>query len=136
MQEKTINSIVIISILILGVILRLALFYASPINNSFDDHLEVIKIYVNTLKQPFPSQCWECYQPPLYYIISSIIFKVFTAINFKSLIAWKMVQFINTFLSIWLLLFYYKLLNRINISKIKRAMYLSFLAVLPIDLFT
>jgi len=136
MQKRSFKRVILISILVLGVILRLSLFYVNPPNNSFDDHIEVVNIYANTLKQPSPSQCWECYQPPIYYVLSAATFKAITAMNLSSLIAWKFVQFINPFLSILVLIFYYKLLLRFNISEIKRILYMSFIAVLPIDLFT
>jgi len=136
MQKRSFNRIVLILILILGAVLRIILFYVSPPNNSFDDHLEVIKIYEMTYKQPSPSQCWECYQPPIYYIISATVLKLSTALNISGLIAWKIVQFINPFLSILVLTFFYKLLHRFEVSEIKMILYMSFIAVLPVDLFT
>ncbi|MGO4819196.1 hypothetical protein [Flavobacterium sp. W22_SRS_FP1] len=136
MQKKSLNRVIIISILVIGAILRLTLFFVSPPNNSFDDHLEVVNIYANTLRQPLASQCWECYQPPMYYTISAAIYKVISYTNTTSIIAWKFVQLINPILSIIVLILYHKLLLRFSISDTRKILYLSFIAVLPIDLFT
>lgn len=136
MQKKSLNRVFIISILVIGGVLRLTLFFVSPPNNSFDDHLQVVNIYANILRQPLPSECWECYQPPLYYTISAAIYKVIVITNTSNIIAWKFVQLINPFLSIVVLILCNKLLSKFNISDIRKVLYLSFIAVLPIDLFT
>ena len=136
MQKATSYRVILISIFAIGVILRLSLFYINPPNNSFDDHLEVINIYAKTLNIPSPSQCWECYQPPIYYVIGATILKLTVSIGLSSTVAWKFVQLFNPFLSILVLAFFYKLLLSYNISEIKRILYMSFIAVLPVDLFT
>jgi hypothetical protein len=50
--------------------------------------------------------------------------------------AWKIVQLINPLLSILVLIFSYRLLVKTKISEVKMLLYMSFLAVLPVDLFT
>ncbi len=123
-------------VFLLGTILRLTLFLVSPPNNSFDDHLEVINYYLKTNNRPSPSLCWECYQPPMYYLISAFGFKAAKYVNASTFNAWKSVQFINTILSILVLAILYKTIKRFNSRDSNAAFYLSFLAVLPIDIFT
>ena len=123
-------------ILFIGITLRVVLFLTSPPNNSFDDHIEVINIYANTFKQPLPSQCWECYQPPVYYYLGAVVFKVSKWITSNNLTAWKVVQLINPILSILVLILFYKILKLLIIPLSIRNLSLSFVAVLPVDLFT
>ena len=136
MQNPTIYKVLFATILIIGAMFRVSLFFTNPTNNSFDDHLEVINLYTIKLKPPAPSYCWECYQPPIYYALSAAIFKTATTLDASNLEAWKIVQFFNSFLSILVLLICYKLLIKFNISEVKKLLYMSFIAVLPIDLFT
>ncbi|NVO20254.1 MAG: hypothetical protein HXX13_11165 [Bacteroidetes bacterium] len=136
MQKKIFNKYIIYSIIVLGAIFRLVLFSVSPPNNTYDDHLEVINIYAQSSKLPSPSQCWECYQPPLYYVLSAVIFRTAKSFNAHITIIWKCVQLINPILSILVLLLFYKILCRFNISVRKTILYMSFIAVLPVDILT
>jgi hypothetical protein len=136
MSKKSFNNFVITLILVLGAIFRLVLFSVSPPNNTFDDHLAVINLYAQSVELPAPSQCWECYQPPTYYILSALVYKVAESTNTSNLIAWKFVQLINTILSILVLILFYKIISRFNLSDKQRILYMSFMAILPVDIFT
>jgi hypothetical protein len=124
-----------IFILFLGVVFRLGIFYFNPPNNSFDDHIEAIYLTSKNFNLPHPFQCWECYQPPIYYIFSAAIYKL-NSFFLSTPITWKSIQFINTFLSIATLILYYNILLKFKLSKIQTNLYLSFWSVLPIDIFT
>ncbi len=136
MSKENLFKYLIIAIICLGGILRLTFFWVSPVNNSYDDHLEVINIYSESLNRPAPFQCWECYQPPFYYYTAATVYNVTESIGFDKLTCWKMVHFINPFLSIILLIIVYQILLLYKMPKLSILIALSFVAILPRDIFT
>jgi hypothetical protein len=136
MSKENFYKYLIIGLIFLGSILRLTIFWVSPVNNSFDDHLEVIKIYSEKLSRPLPFQCWECYQPPLYYYIAAKVLYVTKSLGLNNYACWKMVQLINPLLSIILLFVVYQILILLNSSKLIISVILSFIISLPRDIMT
>jgi hypothetical protein len=136
MSKENLYKYLIIAIICLGGILRLTVFGVSPVNNSYDDHLEVIQIYSKNFSRPAPFQCWECYQPPIYYYTAAAVYKISESLGFDKLTCWKIVQFINPFLSIILLILVYKILQLLRLSKLPIVITLSFIVILPRDIFT
>lgn len=136
MSKENLYKYLIIALICLGGILRLTVFWVSPVNNSYDDHLEVINIYSESLNQPAPFQCWECYQPPFYYYTAAAVYNITESIGVDKLTCWKMVQFINPFLSIILLIIVYQILLLLKMPKLSILITLSFVAILPRDIFT
>lgn len=126
----------IIGLTCLGAILRVTIFLVSPANNSYDDHLEVIEIYADNFSRPAPFQCWECYQPPLYYYIGASIFSLAELLGLAPEMCWKIVQAVNPLLSITVLIIVYQILRLFKMSKLTIAIVLSFVVVLPRDIFT
>jgi hypothetical protein len=136
MLKKLLNKSLLGYVLIIGALFRLSLFVVSPPSNSYDDHMEVIKLYAESGERPQPFRCWECYQPPAYYFIGAVVYKLSKSVSDNNLWVWKMVQLINPILSIFVLFLFYKLLLRYNLNDQRGVLYLSFLAVLPRDIFT
>jgi hypothetical protein len=136
MNYESKSSPMIFSILSIGIILRLVLFIVSPPNNSFDDHLEVVYLYATNLQIPSPSDCWECYQPPLYYSISGQVYTLAYSLSESKLIAWKTVQIVNPMLSILALLVFWRIIESLSSNKNQKIIYLCFVAILPVDIFT
>jgi hypothetical protein len=136
MSKENLYKYLIIAIICLGGILRLTVFWVSPVNNSYDDHLEVIQIYSENFSRPAPFQCWECYQPPLYYYTGAAVYNITESLGIDKLICWKMVQFINPFLSIMLLIIVYQILLLFKMPKLSIVVTLSFIVILPRDIFT
>jgi hypothetical protein len=136
MSKENLYKYLIIAIICLGGILRLTVFWVSPVNNSYDDHLEVINFYSERLNRPAPFQCWECYQPPFYYYTSAAVYNITESLGVDKLTCWKMVQFINPFLSIILLIIVYKILLLFKMPKLSILITLSFVIILPRDIFT
>ena len=134
-KEKSYKYLVI-GLIILGSVLRLTVFWVSPPNNAYDDHLEVIDIYTQDFDRPAPFQCWECYQPPLYYYTGATVFSISKILGASQITSWKMVQAINPLLSILLLIIASQILLLFKMQKIVNAIVLSFIAVLPRDIFT
>lgn len=136
MSKKNLYKYLIIGLISFGAILRLTIFWISPANNSYDDHLEVIKIYSDDFSRPAPFQCWECYQPPLYYYIGASTFNLTKLLGGSSEVCWKIVQAINPLLSILILIIAYQILQLFRLPQLSTAITLSFIIALPRDIFT
>jgi len=64
------------SIILLGIIVRLILYtYTGPEENAYDTHghLNYIRIISEEKRLPQANECWQCYQPPLYYIAFAVV---------------------------------------------------------------
>ena len=85
---------------------------------------------------PGSSDCWECYQPPIYYGICATILNTATSLELSPFTKWKSVQFLNILLSIILLFLYLKIMIQLKVSMEARLIVLSVLAFLPRDIFT
>jgi hypothetical protein len=55
---------------ILGALLPL-LFFLSPHTVSYDDHLTPCQLILESGALPAPEACWECHQPPLFYLLGA-----------------------------------------------------------------
>src|SRR4051794_2905135 len=95
---------------IVGAALRLALFSINPPNNTYDDHLEPIAIVARDERLPSAAECWECYQPPLYYIASAAVLIGVVETGGSYWYGWRAVQFMSivasviTLAAVWALL--------------------------------
>lgn len=136
MSKENLYKYLIIAIIVIGGILRLTVFWVSPVNNSYDDHLEVVKIYSEGFSRPAPFQCWECYQPPMYYYTGAAVYNINKSLGVDKFTCWKLVQLINPLLSIILLIIAYQILLLLKIPKLSTLIILSFIAILPRDIFT
>ena len=130
------KTIFVSAIIFFGLVLRLVIFYSSPPNNSFDDHLEPIALYKNTMSIPLPNQCWECYQPPVYYGLGALVIHTGELLGLSSFNSWKLVQLINPLASVFVLFLFYRIMLNLEVPFHKRILLLSFFTVLPIDLLT
>ncbi|MDR0516066.1 MAG: glycosyltransferase family 39 protein [Fibromonadaceae bacterium] len=64
-------KLIAILIILLGITIRLIVYtYMSPLSSPYDvrEHLEYIQIVAEENRLPSRQECWECHQPPLYYI--------------------------------------------------------------------
>jgi hypothetical protein len=136
MSREKLYKYLIVGLIVLGSILRLTVFWISPPNNAYDNHLEVVNIYAQDFNRPLPFQCWECYQPPLYYYIGAVVYNISKGLGSSQETCWKVVQGINPVLSILLLIIAYQILFLLNLCNRFIAIVLSFLIVLPRDIFT
>lgn len=89
----------LVSIFAIGVLLRLLLFVYNRVENGYDNHLETISYYAEHHRRPAPDACWQCYQPPLYYVVAAGVYQGALWANQSTYRAWKAVQGINTVLS-------------------------------------
>jgi hypothetical protein len=68
--------LIAISIILLGIIVRLVLYtYTAPMEYSYDvgGHLEYMKLISEEKRLPKDNECWSCYHPPLYYATFAVI---------------------------------------------------------------
>ena len=136
-MQQTKTKYLITFIVLSGVFMRVFLGIYSPPTNSFDDHLEPIAYYINNNERPLPNACWECYQPPLYYVLSAAVFKSAFAITKSYFYSWKSVQFINIIFSILNLIIISKILNIIKFkNKLLIPLIISVIAFLPKDIYS
>ncbi len=123
-------------VLFIGIMLRLMTGIINPSNNTFDDHLEVVHLYAETMDKPDPDKCWECYQPPVYYTLSGTVLRLSRSVGLPLMSQWKSVQLINTGLSILLLFLGIYFMRLFGVHIKNQVLVLSFLAVLPRDIYT
>lgn len=67
---------IVATVLIAGCALRAALTVALPPNSAYDDHFEPVRVILEKGRIPDAADCWECYQPPAYYLISAATWSV------------------------------------------------------------
>lgn len=89
-----------------GCLLRLMLFISTDYNTAYDDHKEPIRYILEHKAIPPAESSWEAFQPPLYYIISAIVFSVTDPVTGSG---WKFVQMISFFAGILTLYFCYRI---------------------------
>jgi hypothetical protein len=78
-------NIIAISIIILGITVRLILYtYTGPTQNTYDiwGHLEYVQIVAKEKRLPQTAECWSCNHPPLYYIVSAVTKNVADSYDF------------------------------------------------------
>jgi hypothetical protein len=136
MVSHSLSRWVIFFALIFAFVLRLGVWWVNPPNNSFDDHLEPIAYYATNLSSPPLDKCWQCYQPPLYYVASSGVLHASYLFFENYWYSWRSVQIISTISSACALLVIVALL----LIWMKNATYsiaisILLLAILPRDLY-
>ena len=137
MASYSLSRWLIICTLLLAFVLRLGMWWVNPPNNSFDDHLEPIAYYALNFSRPSPSHCWECYQPPLYYAISSGVLHISYSFFNSFWESWRSIQLISTISSCSALMIITALLQFLTKKhSYSIAITILLLAILPRDLYT
>ncbi len=115
-----------------AVILRLLLFAANPPDNSFDDHFEPIFLIMEEGAIPLKTACWECFQPPIFYIVSATVGNAAEILtNIDPAEQLKLFQFLPCLygiLTVWII---YLILNRVRISSFARLLAFGTVCFLP-----
>ncbi|WP_207534905.1 hypothetical protein [Desertivirga arenae] len=127
----------VILVITVGAVLRLTLAFFNAPNNTYDDYLEPIAYFINNNHRPFPGRCWECYQPPLFYYITSGIYKLSFSLTHNYFYSWKTIQLVNSIFSCGTLLVTYGI---IRCSSIRHSnivpLVLAIAAIYPRDIYT
>jgi len=92
--------------------LRLLLCYQNPPNNFFDDHYEPISLIMKTGEVPPKNACFECYNPPVFYVIGAVSANALRSLGLDVATVQKTLQFQNCFYNILTLLVVYLILMK------------------------
>lgn len=68
--------VLIIGTLVVGAALRIALFGATQPRIAYDNHIEVALYHATHGKLPEPDALWQAYQPPLYHLLGSAVYRL------------------------------------------------------------
>lgn len=66
-------------IIVLGAALRVWLTCVWPATQSYDNHIKPVQIILEEQRLPHAADCWECYQPPLYYLLAAGVYAAASA---------------------------------------------------------
>ncbi len=94
-----------------------------------DNHVQVVSWIADRHELPQKNDCWSCYQPKLYYVISAGIVNAF---HVKS--EWKRIrtmQLFNVFVSLFILLLFWKFIDKQKLSDGSKLLLLAFFAFNP-----
>ena len=118
-----------------GAVLRLAFFWINPPENVFDNHLEPIQRILATGKIPAVDACWQCYQPPVFYLFSAILAKLALGVQLPAAGLDKFLQFVTCFfslLNLWVLML---IVRRFPFPNGCRLLLFALICVLPRDVY-
>jgi hypothetical protein len=117
---------------ILAAGLRLLLFWANPPENAFDDHFEPILLIMENGAVPSKEECWECFQPPFFYLISAATGNVVRALeDVNEAQQLKLFQFLPCLYGILTVFLIYSILGRVNLSDFARTLAFGMICFLP-----
>jgi hypothetical protein len=114
-----------------GAILRILLCWSNPPGNAFDDHYEPIHLMMKSGSIPAKDACWQCYHPPVFYGISAMIGKPFTALGLQLPQIDKILQFVNCLYGILTLVFLYLILKKVSLPDFSKVIAFGVACFLP-----
>ena len=120
-----------IALFLIGALLRVALYQANPAANSFDNHFEPILLLMKDWVMPTKDACWQCYHPPLFYLISAAWGTLVGAFGANQAATEKLLQLLPCIYGIITLPFIYGILSRLSLSPFSRTMGFGVAALLP-----
>jgi len=110
-----------IGIFVIAILARfLVAFWAYEAN---DNHSEVVLIILEKDQYPNAKDCWECFQPPLFYQVHAFIAQVFD--NQTTISIHRQMQWLNFLFAVFCLFVYRRFLADLNL---KPPLYLALLA--------
>jgi hypothetical protein len=124
-----------LSLLALGIVARVALTVGNPPQNSFDDHYEPVLLALEHGAIPGKLDCWQCYQPPVMYVLSAAAARGAEALHLGFVTRLKVLQGLNCAFGVGTLLIVYAMLRRSPASAFARATGFAFFALLPRHLY-
>jgi len=103
----------------LGVVIRILMLEGTAYDLFTHDvygHIDYIKYMAHNFNLPQASECWQCYQQPLYYILATPIYLIADSIAIFD--TNKSLQTLSLFLNSGFLLFILLTLKQVKLSKI------------------
>lgn len=116
---------------ILGVGLRLMLFWVNPPANAFDNHFEPILWIMNTGTIAPKDALWQSYQPPVFYVISAAIGTLEKSAGVPPPAIFKTLQFVSALYGILTLGVIFLILKRVPLSNRSRLVAFAAVCFLP-----
>ena len=120
---------------ILGVGLRLALFWVNPPRNSFDDHFGPIFWIMKYGSLPRKDALWQSYQPPVFYVVSAVIGSVERVLGAPPIALLKSLQFVSCAAGILTLGITYRILEKLPLSRFARVIAFGAACFLPVHIY-
>lgn len=116
---------------ILGVGLRLMLFWVNPPDNYLDNHYEPILWIMEKGSLPPKDALWQAYQPPVFYVVSAAVGTLERNAGASPPTVYKSLQFISALFGILALWVIYLILKRVPISDFARLVAFASACFLP-----
>jgi len=106
---------VLLLCLLAGSALRVLLVSVNPPTNAFDDHFRPITLLLETGRLPAASDCWECYHPPVFYVVSAGIARLASFAGVAAVGVQKIVHFMPCLYGILTLVLLASILRRLRL---------------------
>lgn len=116
---------------IAGALGRFALAWYNPTWNAFDNHYEPVTLLLKTGEIPAKDACWQCYQPPVYYVIDALVAKACLTVGASLEMVTKILQLLGSVYNILSLVFVGLVLKRMPLSVSSQALAFSAICFLP-----
>ena len=116
---------------IMAISLRGVLCWLNPPINAFDNHFEPISLIMQHGIIPAKDACWECFQPPIFYVVSAKIGNLAIDMGARRTQITKIIQFTSFFYGILTLGIIYLILNRLNLSDFSKIIAFGVICFLP-----
>jgi hypothetical protein len=124
-----------LTLLALGALERLALWWWNPPGNSFDNHFEPVFLIARDWAIPAKLACFQCYHPPVLYVVSALVVSLLSVLGFAAATVTKSLQFLNCALAIGTTVVVYAVLQRLRMSSVSRLVALALVVFLPRHLY-
>ena len=134
-MSKKLFAYVLPGILVAAGVIRFLLFLANPPGNAFDNHFEPVLLILQTRVVPPLNACWECYQPPVFYLASAMAGKFAIVFGMAPVLLPKLLQFLSFLCGILHLAFILMILKKLPLSGFARAVAFSFACFLPAHIY-
>jgi 4-amino-4-deoxy-L-arabinose transferase-like glycosyltransferase len=105
---------------VVGVSLRVLLYWVNPPDNAFDNHFDPIFLIMKNGAIPAKNACWQCYHPPVFYWVSAMIGLMMVKIGVTVQHLLKILQFIPCLYGIITLAMIYLILNKLPLTDFSR----------------
>lgn len=114
-----------------GIALRLLLFWANPAPNAYDDHFDPVFKIMTYGSIPSKDTCWQCYHPPLFYVISAVIGRFSFNLGADYFQVIKILQFVSCLYGVATIWVIYLILKRLPLSDFARLLAFGTVCFLP-----
>jgi hypothetical protein len=118
-----------------GAGLRAMLFLANTPSNAYDNHFLPIYLILKHGAIPRLDACWECYQPPVFYLVSAFVGKLAIFAGIAGTYLPKLLQSLCCLYGILHLGVIYLILRKLPLSGFARSIAFAFACFLPAHMY-